>query len=97
MLMNLEKQKSLFKDEAAFVEFVRSWREAVKQSQMQVVMVNDEVLCTAVSPESTKQLLSERILRRFAENPELLNELKDRFESDEIVDADLPPTPPLRG
>ena len=86
MVIALEKQKALFRGAAAFEEFVQVFREAFKDDAMPLVVSGNELLFAAISRESAQQLLSDRILKRLAENLEMLSELKSRLESDDIVD-----------
>jgi hypothetical protein len=39
-----------------------------------------------LSPDATKEVLVERMIRRISSAPEILDEIRDRIEKDEIVD-----------
>lgn len=80
--------KGLFKDEASYQEFLGTFQEALSGGNLPMVLPSDtdEVLFTAISPELTKQVLCDKILQRFGENPSLMDELRDRLENDKIVD-----------
>lgn len=82
MLIALDREKRLFRDAAAYQEFIELFRNAVAANSMPLVLVENEVLFTALSPASTQQLLSERILKRLSENPALIDELRHRLEED---------------
>ncbi len=82
----LDEHKSLFKDEASYRQFVKLLRSTISQNTMPLILADRELLFTAVSPDATKEILSERILKRLWENPDLLDELTSRLESDEIVE-----------
>lgn len=82
----LEEHKSLFKDEDSFESFIQVFESALSQSDMPAVFWNQGLLFTAVSPQAMKEVISERILRRVSERPELLTEIKDRLERDDIVE-----------
>ena len=86
MVIALDKQKALFRDAAAFEQFVQVLREAIKDDSMPLVVSGEELLFTAVSREMAQHLLADRILNRLCEDPELLSKLKDRLESDDIID-----------
>ena len=86
MVIALDKKKDLFRDQAAFDQFVGYIRQALADDAMPLVMSGNEVLFAAVSGEPAKQLLADRILKRLAENPDMLAELRNRLESDDIVD-----------
>ena len=81
----LDEMKDLFRDEDASRKFVATFREAMKGSRMPLVIVGKEVLCMAISPETTQDLLCERIIGRLSTNPNLLESIKEGLE-DEIVE-----------
>jgi len=86
-LIHLGSMKHLFKDEACYREFEQSIRDGLAKGDMPMFLTEtDEVLFTAISPESTKEVLCNRILQRMGENPSLIDDLRDRIENDEIVD-----------
>jgi hypothetical protein len=85
MILTLDSYKELFKDEASYRSFLAAFQKAFTQHGMPLVLANNEILFTALSPESTKTLLCDRILKRLSESPELLTELKERLE-DPIVE-----------
>lgn len=86
MLIALEEKRDLFRDNDAFENFIQFFRDAVANDATPLVVSGHEPLFTAVSPESAQQLLAGRILKRLAENPEMLSNLKDRLESEDIVE-----------
>lgn len=86
MVIALDNQKALFRSEAAFEEFLQVFRTAFKDDAMPLVVSGKELLFAAVSRESAQQLLADRILKRLGENPQMLADLRERLESDDIVD-----------
>jgi hypothetical protein len=86
LLIRLEEYKNFFKSDEAYHEFVRVFRDALSGDSMPMVVADEDIFFTAVSSESTKQILCDRILKRFGENPALIDELRDRLENDDIVD-----------
>ena len=82
----LDEHKDLFKDEASFNKLIGVFKAALDQNAMPMVLSTRELLFTAISPEMTKEVLAERILKRFWENPDRLDELRRRLESGELVE-----------
>lgn len=81
----LDEMKDLFRDEDASRKFIATFREAMEGDRMPLVIVGKEVLCTVMSPETTQDLLCERIIGRLSANPNLLESIKERLD-DEIVE-----------
>ena len=86
MVIALDKQKALFRDSAAFEQFLQLFRDAFRDDAMPLVVSGKELLFAAVSRDSAQQLLADRILKHLAENPDMLSELRSRLESTDIVD-----------
>lgn len=86
MFIALDEQKDLFRDEAAYKKFIRVFDEALQKNEMPMVLSGNEFLFLAMSSECAQQLMVDRILKRFGDNPKLLSELKNRISHDEIVD-----------
>jgi hypothetical protein len=82
----LDEYKDLFKDEASYARFVGLLRASINENAMPIVLAEREFLFTAVPPGATKEILSERIIRRLWENPGLLDDIRDRLENDPIVE-----------
>jgi hypothetical protein len=86
-LIRMKDFSSLFKDRASYERFVQIFQEALSGGEMPMVLTDEEeVLFTAISPESTKEVLCGKILERLSENPSLVDDLRDRLENDNIVD-----------
>jgi hypothetical protein len=86
MILSLDEHKGLFKNEASYHELVELFKQALSVNSMPLILAEKEVVFTALSPEGTKELLRDRILKRFSEDPGLLAEMKDRLEKDVIVE-----------
>jgi hypothetical protein len=86
MFVKMDEYKGLFKDDNAYQAMLNVFTAAFSKSNTPLVFVGKEVLFTAVSPEGTKQMLTDRILKRISEHPELIDEVKDRLEHDAIVE-----------
>jgi hypothetical protein len=80
MVLMLDNYQDLFKDDTCYRRFVSVFQKAFTQHGMPLVFAGKEIVFTALSPESTKKLLSDRILRRLSKDPELLTELQQRLE-----------------
>jgi len=85
----LDSYRNLFRDEIAYRQFVELFRKAVAKTATPV-FADDELVGGVLSPEQTKDLVYDRILRRIAERPELLDELAERLD-EPIVDEDGSP------
>lgn len=67
-------------------EVVQLIRDASLQDGMQTVLYGDEFIGTVLAPNMIREVIQDRILKRFSESPKLLDELRDRLESEDIVD-----------
>ena len=85
-IIQLSDFKSLFKSDSAYEEMIQMLESRVENEDIQLVSTDNKVLFTAVPFNSMKEFLCARIVNRFAESPELIDELRDRIENDEIVD-----------
>ncbi|MEQ8791762.1 MAG: hypothetical protein RIC55_36200 [Pirellulaceae bacterium] len=81
----LDQWKRLFRDDESFAEFVQGL-ESHSKHDMNILLSGNRVVGSLLSPEGTRNVLYERMLKRIAENPALLAEIADRLESDDIVD-----------
>ena len=81
----LDKYKNLFKDEQAFRQFADILEGATADNVMRLVLCGEEVVGAFISPGDAQERLRERIMKRLAKNPAVLDTLKSRLESDEIV------------
>jgi hypothetical protein len=85
-ILNLDKWKSLFKDDQAYKQFTGLLEEAAEDTSVRLLVSDDRVLLGLVSPEEAQNRLRDRIMQRLAEKPEILDRLKERLESDNLVD-----------
>ena len=71
---------------AAFADVLE---HATKEDDTPLVTFKDRHITTALSPRATERFLSDRILRRFVEKPELLDtfvrRLRDLKQDDLVV------------
>lgn len=81
----LDEHRALFKDDESFGQFIQILASRLGQDFSPVIS-NEKVLGAVLSPEATKEVLYERMIRRLSKSPKILDELRDRIESDEIVD-----------
>jgi hypothetical protein len=84
-VLNLEKYKSLFKDDASFRQFAELIENATEGNVMRLVLCGDEILTALISAEEAQERLQDRIAKRLAKDPTTLDKLKERLESDDIV------------
>jgi hypothetical protein len=81
----LDDYRSLFRDDASFDRFVQAV-SARLEHDLSPVISKERVLGAILSPEATKEVLYERMIRRISDAPEILDQIRDRIENDEIVD-----------
>lgn len=82
----LDKYKSLFKDEEAFRQFAQEFGGTGKESAMRLVLINEEAVGAFIPLEEAMERLRDRIVLRLAKNPDALDLLKTRLQSENIVD-----------
>jgi hypothetical protein len=83
-VINLYKFKFLFRDDAAYEEFIGVFRESLRYD-LRTIMSKDEVLGLSLSDEGAKEVLYSRLARAISRNPELVDKLAARIEDDEVV------------
>lgn len=81
----LDEHKNLFRDEESFDQFVKVLTNLLGQD-FSPVIAEETVLGAVLSPEATKEVLYERMIRKISSSPEVLDEIRDRIENEEIVD-----------
>ena len=84
--LQLSEHAGLFRDAAAYKEFVRILGSSLDNDELRVVFADSDIVCTVVSPDGIRDLMRHRILARFSEQPDLLDELRQRLEDTELVD-----------
>ncbi len=84
-VFNLEKYKKLFKDEASFREFADVIEGATDGNVMRLVLCGDNIVSALISAEDAQERLRDRIAKRLSKDPAVLDKLKDRLESNDIV------------
>jgi hypothetical protein len=86
MVLTLESYRDLFRDENALRRFGEVLEAAGKTGGVSSVTLGDKYLISTVSPEDGRRLLTDQILRNFAERPELLDKLTESLEDEEVVE-----------
>jgi len=81
----LDKHRNLFRDDESFGQFVQILTDRLSQD-FSPVLSEQRVLGAVLSPEATKEVLYERMIRRISDSPQVLDEIRDRIENDQIVD-----------
>ena len=84
--VQLSEYAQLFRDEHSYSEFVRLFSASLDDDEVQVVFAGSQLLCTVMGPDAVREIMQQRILKRFAEQPDLLDELRDRLGDDYLVD-----------
>jgi hypothetical protein len=88
-LIALEVYRHLFTSVEAMEAFANALETATKEDNTPLVTFRTKHIATAISPRATEKLLSDRILQRFVEKPELLDTFVGRLRDlkpDDIVD-----------
>ena len=84
--LQLTEYTRLFRDENSYREFVRLLIESLDQEELRVIFSDSDVVCTVIGPAAVKEIMQHRIIKRFAEQPDLLDELRERLGDDDLVD-----------
>lgn len=82
----LDAHRNLFRDDAAFDQFVALFQEDPSHPGFTPVWAKQKHLTILVSPTNAKKLVQDRMLQQMIEQPSLLDEMKTRLESDDVVD-----------
>jgi hypothetical protein len=89
LLISLETYRHLFATEEAMVAFANVLEGATREDTTPLVTFRSKHIATAISPRATERLLSDRILQKFVEKPQLLDTFVGRLrdlKKDDIVD-----------
>jgi hypothetical protein len=84
--LQLNDYSNLFRSDEAYREFVRLLVQSLDQDELKVIFADTEVVCTVVGPSAVRDIMQHRIIKRFAEQPDLLDELRERLEDGDLVD-----------
>ena len=84
--LQLNQYADLFRDKNAYDEFVNLFTASVEADEWGMIFADTEFVCTVMGPEGMREIMQRRILNRFADQPDLLDELRERLESDDLVD-----------
>lgn len=80
----LDEHRSRFRSEADFEFFVSLF--APTEKGLISVWAKKRHLATLLTPEDVKSLAQKRALQNILESPSLLDEVRDRLETDDIID-----------
>jgi hypothetical protein len=84
--LQLKEYNQLFRDEAAYEEFVRLLSASLEKDELRVVFADGELVCTVMGPDAVRELMQYRIFRRFSDQPDLLDELRQRLGEEDLTD-----------
>jgi hypothetical protein len=76
----------ILNDYQTAAEVAQAMRNALLESTAVAVFADTELVGTLDGPGAMKEMLYERLLRRIAENPKLVDGLADRLRDNDIVD-----------
>jgi len=60
--------------------------DAVSNDLIVALVHQGKVIGTFLGPEAMRDAVQQRVLKRFAEDPGMLDTLRQRFESEDLVD-----------
>jgi hypothetical protein len=86
-LIMLETYRKLFASDEAMAAFAEVLVMATKEGDTPLVTFGNQHIATALSRQATERLLSDRILQRFVEKPELLDTFVSRLQ--DLKNGDL--------
>lgn len=89
LVVALEDYRDLFTSDAAMAQFATALLEATREVDTPAVTYRNQHVVTALSPATTQAVLRDRILKRLAERPDLLDRFVDRvgdFKDRDLVD-----------
>lgn len=84
-VLSLEKHRDLFKDDEAVRKFAKVLEEATAASEMRLLLFDERIVGAIVSTAEAQDRLRQRIVTRLARDQASLETLKDRLESDDLV------------
>ncbi|HEY7425426.1 MAG TPA: hypothetical protein VH682_14440 [Gemmataceae bacterium] len=82
----LDKYKQFFKDEESFRQFAQELSGTGKESAMRLVLINEEAVGAFIPLDEALESLRNRIVLRLAKSPDTLDLLKNRLQSEDIVE-----------
>ena len=89
-VLHLRQHESLFRDRESYQQFVRLLAENLEEDEVRYLFAQtdstEDLVAALMSPHLLREVTEHRILKRFAEQPDLLEELRQRLNDDELVD-----------
>jgi hypothetical protein len=82
----LDKHKDLFKDEESLQKFAKVLQEATQDQEMLLVLFGERLMGAIISLAEAQKRLRERITIRLRNNPGSIETLRDRLQSDDVVE-----------
>ncbi|MGE0482315.1 MAG: hypothetical protein AB7Q17_17800 [Phycisphaerae bacterium] len=67
-------------------DLVRALRALLTETESIAIFADHDMLGTLAGPRAMKEMLFERLMRRVAEDPDLIDRLSKGVEDDQIVD-----------
>jgi hypothetical protein len=83
-VLNIENYRENFISPEAYRQFLAALRDAGGEARL--IIDGDEVVGSFVSPEEARARIANRVIRRIAENPKMIDKLRERMSSDDLVD-----------
>jgi hypothetical protein len=83
----LEGCRELFASDAAMAKFADLLRQSAEEVDTPVLTFQDQPVVTTLSLATTQSVLRDRILRKLAEQPNLLERFVDRLSN--LQDGDI--------
>ncbi len=85
-VLQLKEYQSLFQDEAAYREFQRRLVESLSEDEEQMLFCGEQMVGALMTPKAISRIMKQRILGRFASQPDLMDEMRKRVEANDLVE-----------
>lgn len=85
VVRDLWRSRHLFRNDAAFAEFVDSLTIRGEAAPAQVLTLKGRTICAAIDVEQHRELLYDRLVDTMVQRPELLGELRAALDDDDLV------------
>jgi hypothetical protein len=86
-ILNLNALVPLFRDEAALDQFIAAILQKVVANSLTILTRGDTAIATMKSAVNAREEFQLRIAAKMAEDPHLLETLKERAEDDKFVEC----------
>ena len=81
--LHLTEYADLFRDKASYEKFVRVLSDSARSDEVSMLLANGELVGAVMGVEAVRDTVQARLLKRFADQPDLLDELRQRLDYDE--------------